>query len=291
MTNIWTPSAITMTHSSLFTSSDLERFEKEILTNPEATEREASAFFANFPKFLYLGQGAEIRREVVLFSDTDSRSCRADFFRRSYGKVFWDLIEIKDPNKPFFIGHQSQHPRVSSEVEKAISQALDYREFIAMDATVRNSLLQQGITVFRPQIIVVVGKHNDKLEPEQTELLYDRIRQRGGVEALSYNDLYRFALEHYESGRIFVTRAYFDPYPASSIKLDNREIKLLKELLKTGYLEPRMRYDRPLDEDDRSLLKLEKAGLILLDMPVEPAQAWVLSELGRRIAINIGGAL
>jgi hypothetical protein len=275
----------------LFTSSDLEHFEKEILTNPHATEREASSFFANFPKFLYLGQGAEIRREVVLFSDTDSRSCRADFFRRSYGKEFWDLIEIKDPNKPFFVGHQSQHPRLSAEVEKAISQALDYRDFIAMDATVRGSLLQQGIIVFRPQIIVVVGKHDDRLAPEQTELLYDRIRRRGGVEALSYNDLYRFAVEQYESGRVFVTLAYFNPHPARSMKLDNREIKLLKELLKKGYLPQRMRYDRALDEDDRSLLKLEKAGLVLLDMPVEPALAWVLSELGRRIAINIGESL
>ena len=104
MSNIWTPSVVTVTHSSLFTSSDLEHFEKEILTNAQATERDASLFFSRFPKFLYLGQGAEIRREVVLFSNIDSLSYRADFFRRSYGKQFWDLIEIKDPNKPFYVG-------------------------------------------------------------------------------------------------------------------------------------------------------------------------------------------
>ena len=83
-----------------------------------------------------------------------------------------------------------------------------------MEATVRGNLLGRGITVFRPQIVVVVGRRDDKLTPEQTHLLYDRIRQRGGVEALSYDDLYRFALEHYESGRVFIAIAYFDPHPA-----------------------------------------------------------------------------
>jgi hypothetical protein len=286
-------SIVTVTHSGLFTSSDLEHFEKEILTNSQATEREASQFFADFPKFLYLGQGAEIRREVVLFSNTDSVSYRADFFRRSYGKQFWDLIKIKDPNKPFYVGHQGQHLRFSAEVEKAISQALDYRDFIAIDGTVRDNLLRQGIAVFRPQIVVVVGKDDDKLTPEQTHLLYDRIRQRGGVEALSYNDLYRFALEHYESGRVFIAMAYFDPHPASSIKLDNRDIKLLKNLLKTGYLPLDWRYDRALTEHgyDPILLKLQKAGLVQIDMPVEPALNWTLTELGRRIALNINAAI
>src|SRR5580700_8534848 len=69
MSKIWTPPALVVVHPTLFTSSEIDLYEKQILANKNATEHDASKFFAKFPKFLYLGSAAEIRREVVLTSD------------------------------------------------------------------------------------------------------------------------------------------------------------------------------------------------------------------------------
>src|SRR5438034_1374088 len=64
MSDIWTPPIVAVSHPSLFTSAELESFERDILGNPAATEHDASRFFFRFPKFLYLGRGDEIRRRV-----------------------------------------------------------------------------------------------------------------------------------------------------------------------------------------------------------------------------------
>jgi hypothetical protein len=210
MSNIWKPPSIALAHSSLFTSEELRRFEEEILSNPTATEHDASRFFSNFPKFLYLGRGAEVRREVVLYRKAGEPTQRVDFFRRNYGNHFWDIIEIKHPNSPFITGEKTKHPHLSSEVNNAINQAQDYRLAIDEDSGLRADLKNKGILVYHPQIIVVVGKHNDALPLESLRILYDRVNQRGGIEAFTYEDIYHFAKEHYEAHQsIFVTLAYF----------------------------------------------------------------------------------
>lgn len=73
MNEIWTPPSIALAHSAIFTARELNRFEHEILTNPTANEHDASRFFSQSPKFLYLGEGAEIRREVMLYRADGTR--------------------------------------------------------------------------------------------------------------------------------------------------------------------------------------------------------------------------
>ena len=80
-------------HPTVFRRADLDAFEREILCNPAATEHDASRFFAKFPKFLLLGQGDEVRREVVLIDTSSGTRQRVDFFRRLYGQAFWDIVD------------------------------------------------------------------------------------------------------------------------------------------------------------------------------------------------------
>ena len=77
---------------------------------------------------------------------------------------------------------------------------------IVSDSDLRNRLLALGIAVCRPQITVVVGKDHESVPDDVMAALYDRVR-RGPINAYTYNDLYRFAKEHYESNMILLTSA------------------------------------------------------------------------------------
>jgi hypothetical protein len=211
MSNIWTPSSVVLAATPIFTQYELDRFEDELLVNTLATERDASKFFLKFPKFLFLGRGAEVRHEVILQRTDGSPIQRVDYFRRSFGSKFWDIIELKHPQKPFVVGRDTEHPRLSAHVEEAISQALDYREFIDADSGVRAALFRRGIMVFRPQIVVIVGKHGSEYPAEKLRALYDRITSRGPIEVFSYEDLFEFAKEHYEATQLLMTSAVFAP--------------------------------------------------------------------------------
>jgi hypothetical protein len=254
MSEIWTPPPIVLSHAQIFTETELDRFERSILTNPMANEHDASRFFREFPKFLYMGQGAEIRSEVILYRTDGKPAKRLDFLRRSYGNRFWDIIEIKDPQKPFIVSDKSLHPRLSADVEKAISQALNYRDFIDENVDARSQLISQSIMVYRPQITVIVGKHGYGLCPEKLQVLYDRVRNRGPIEAFTYEDVYEFAKEHYKSNRILVAAALFYPNPLQDFS--QQVITLLYEFYETAGFPS-------LDvQNEHKINELVKAGLI-----------------------------
>jgi GNAT superfamily N-acetyltransferase len=241
---LWTPAPIAIAHPTLFTRVELVAYEREILANPTANEHDASRFFKNHPKFLYLGSAAEVRPEVT-FRDTLSGVVqRVDFFRRRFGERFWDIVELKDPNKPVLVGSRGLHARLSAEVDKAINQAQDYRDLIDADGEARKKLESKGIRVWRPQIMVVVGKRDAEFEEgELIRSLLDRVRQRGGIEALSYNDIFDFAKEHYSRNHIVCLPAtHFTAIDIawSDLQIDNLIAKIGENPEKLDTLQPRL---------------------------------------------------
>jgi PAS domain S-box-containing protein len=197
---------VCIAHPSIFTALEIERFEAEILSNPRATEKDASEFFAHFPKCLLLGQGKEIRRETVLIGSNDDPIGRVDFFRKTFGRQSWDLIELKQPHIRVISGVNTSHPYLSASVQKAVSQVQDYRQWIDDSPELRSMLDEKGIYVCHPRMMVVAGRDHQGVLPELVAELSDRI-QRAGVELLTYDGLLSFAKEHYRSNRIIVLAA------------------------------------------------------------------------------------
>jgi hypothetical protein len=186
----------------------LDLFEETILANATATEHDASRFFEKFPQFLLLGGASEIRREVLLFAPSGHAIGRVDFFRRSYGRRFWDIIELKTPQTPVVVNAQGIHPKLSNKIEVAIAQAEDYKEFIETNSPTRQALFAKGIHVCKPELLVFAGQENEDVQPEIIERLFDRVRRKG-IQLHSYTDLFRFAKEHYRSNRIIIIPAAF----------------------------------------------------------------------------------
>ena len=59
-------------------------------------------------------------------------------------------------------------------------------------------------------MLVVVGRDNSEVSLEQLQALLDRVR-RGPIDVRSYNDIYMFALEHYQHNRLIVLFGQMGP--------------------------------------------------------------------------------
>ena len=190
-------------HPTIFQWDEVQRFEREILSNPRATELDASEFFHRFPKFLLLGQGSRLRREVVFVESESGQQSRVDFFRQNFGEIFWDIIVLKKPHVPAFVREDGQHPRPASIVYDAINQAEDYRTLIDTELDIRKQLEAKGISVFRPKIFVVVGRSPEDMSPVRLRDLHDRL-SHGTIEFWTYDDIFNFAKEHYRATSLTV---------------------------------------------------------------------------------------
>jgi RNA recognition motif. (a.k.a. RRM, RBD, or RNP domain)/Domain of unknown function (DUF4263) len=180
-----------------FSKKEISDFERLLLTNENATEHDASDFFIKHPTFLHLGQGGQIQREVVLCGSDGTY--RVDFFKKSFGRKHWDLIELKRPTYPVVISQEGNHPRLSAVATAAISQTLDYRDRIISDPDVRKELAQKGIIVLRPKLLVILGQDPEGIDSDKFEVLLDRVRQQGPIDLLTYTEIHRFAVEYYEA--------------------------------------------------------------------------------------------
>jgi hypothetical protein len=216
---------VVLAHPSLFTATEIKEFERCILADPNATERHAADFFERFPKFLLLGQGAELRREAVLLNRHTRQAFRVDFLRRSYGTELWDLIELKGPHQPFMVAGRTRHPRLSAIVQTAIFQGEDYRDLLREDPVVREDLRKRGYRVNRPRLIVVVGRDAHDVTSDMLQTLRHRVRE-WGIEAYSYDALHRFAKEHYESNCRIIIPGEIGRYPADLTLVEERLLTL-----------------------------------------------------------------
>lgn len=280
-----------LSHPSLFTSLELDSFEREILGNPAATEHDCSEFFTRFPKFLFLGKGRRVEREVTLLSTATGEEFRVDFFRQNYGTAFWDLIELKSPQKLSVVNAASAHSILGADVQRAVGQAADYRDLIDRDTDLRARLDRKGIRVYRPSIVVVAGRENTSVTPERLRELYDRIQQ-GPVEFKTYDDLHRFAKEHYESRGVVVL--------PSDIIIPPRDIVLREGFLRGGVISEA--YGNMLEEalalamhgvghGSSAIFRLSSwrgATEVTVDLPLP--KSTTLSSLGREEAIEWGAS-
>jgi len=225
---------------SLFSSKELQQYEEKILDNKNLTETEASKFFVDFPKFLTVGGYKGIAKEVVLYSGSGEYMYRVDFCRQKFGAMYWDVVELKSPNKPFLI-KKGKHWDFSSEIHHGIHQALDYRHFLDNDLNCIETEKRSGIKIFQPRILLIGGRKNDNIDSKEILRLTSYFNN---VEISSYDDLYNYAKDHYSSSSITVP--IIQNKDKSSYNKDVA-IKSLREQIRSALLELNFRERRVLE--------------------------------------------
>jgi hypothetical protein len=224
---------VTVSGPTVFRAEEITRYET-ILADRKSTEHDVSHFFQEFPKFFWFDGPGDIKREVVL-QEKDGHLSRVDFFKRKYGRKYWDIIELKGPAKPLVSGAQTDHSHLSAVFDAAVNQARDYRDLLMGDANLRARLESAGIIIYRPQLAVIVGQEPKNIQRDRLEVLFDRYAQ-SGVNALSYTDILAFAKEHYEREKLIILPAPRIVVPAGET-FEQRVHVLLESIRET------MRFD------------------------------------------------
>ena len=80
-----------------------------------------------------------------------------DFILKRTTDNYYDILDIKLPDKKLIVGSRNRR-KYSSEVESAIAQVREYREYFNDSVNRKYIKDKYGIAVLKPNIIVLIGK-------------------------------------------------------------------------------------------------------------------------------------
>lgn len=150
-----------------------EEFEelRGLALDPSTKEADIQHFFELHPKFLLGGRYSGIRPQFVLQHE-DGGKLIPDFFLKPIGSEWWDILDLKLPKVPLFVGRRGRM-RLSAEVRRSIAQMLEYREFFE-DYRNREVIAASGIQCFRPSLILLIGMDHEGIDPLDVRRVLDR---------------------------------------------------------------------------------------------------------------------
>ena len=178
------PYVYAQSHSQ-FWRRDIDRFD-ELLNDSKATEHHFQEFFEQHSGLL---TGIDYSRAVphpVLARDQDGPLI-PDFFLQPLDGQFCDILDLKLPTEKLIVGSKDRL-RPSSSLSEAIAQLREYGAYFE-DPHHRATIQQKyGLTAYRPQLFVVIGRSPALVPPEQ----YRRVMSDNSqVRVMTYDDLRR----------------------------------------------------------------------------------------------------
>jgi len=122
-------------------------------------EPELQLFFEENPEFLFHGLANNYKDyfpHIVLKSNGND-DLIPDFILKRTTDDYYDILDIKLPDKTLIVGQKNRR-KYSSEVESAIAQVREYREYFNDPSNRQYIEDKYGIAVLKPNIIVLIGK-------------------------------------------------------------------------------------------------------------------------------------
>jgi len=114
---------------------------------------------------------------------------RFDFFLQRYD-TFYDIVELKSPDSPLFVGEQdaqrspSRKSPMSAALKDAISQTIEYLEVSQISSSVYLRL--KNILVHKPKGMIAMGRTRTRREKEGLKTVNAYLH---AIEILSYDDI------------------------------------------------------------------------------------------------------
>jgi hypothetical protein len=164
----------------------IANFEK-LISKAELDEKaDLQSYFESNPEFLFFGtKYRKIFPHITLKREGKSNLI-PDFLLEHVTDGYCDILDIKLPDKKLLAGRDERR-RFSYEVEDAIAQVSEYREYFNDPSNRENIEKTHGIKIYKPNILVLVG---DSTNIDVEELIRIRDRRKDG-EVITYSDIVR----------------------------------------------------------------------------------------------------
>jgi len=142
------------------------------------------SFFEGNPEFLFFGTRYKRVLPQILLKRENRSDLKPDFFLERTTDGFCDILDIKLPKKAVLVGAKERR-RFASEVETAIAQVYQYREYFEDPQNVRKTEEKYGIKVYKPNILVLIG-NGKNLHVKDLIRVRDRLKYG---EVITYQNL------------------------------------------------------------------------------------------------------
>jgi len=167
-----------------FSRISLERLED--LINGRAKEVEFQRFFEEHPEYLLaMGPYTRLHPQVVITEDAGN-SLIPDFFLEKINSDFCDICDLKRPTSELVRLQRNRH-RFRDAVMEAVAQLDTYREWFEDSAHRREFHRRYGLHVFRPNIVVIIGRSNSYYADVERITLESRLPR--WVQLSTYDDV------------------------------------------------------------------------------------------------------
>lgn len=182
------------THSVLYIASfeiqglkSLVEELEDMINSATVTEGDLQDFFERHPQFL-CGDTYEAAHPHIILQRPDAGPLIPDFVLKPPNEnALCDLLELKLPRAKLVVG-QSNRKRLSAALMEACAQLREYRDYF--EAQANRAAIEEiyGLRLYRPRMIVVIGKRSDYLAndlrraesdiPQLTITTYDDVLDR-----------------------------------------------------------------------------------------------------------------
>jgi len=160
---------------------------EELINKPEIKEKkDLQGFFEQNPEFLFFGTRYRKIFPQVLLRREKRPDLTPDFFLERVIDGYCDILDIKLPGKKVLVGPDERR-RFTYEVQAAIAQVDQYREYFEDPQNIIEIEKNHGIKVYKPNILVLIG---DSKNIDVTDFIRIRDRQKYG-EVITYSELLR----------------------------------------------------------------------------------------------------
>lgn len=179
-------------------SSKISEFEN-LISKEKVEEKEIQVFLETNPKFLSFGNKYIKFTATVLLRRKDKPDLIPDFFLERATDGFCDILDIKLPKKSLLTGIP-QRRRFTAEVEDAIAQVSEYKEYFDDENNRQEVRRKYDLSVFKPEIIILIGQASNI---DRKDLIKVNARYRY-AKVITYNDILKQITYHVEYLRKFI---------------------------------------------------------------------------------------
>jgi hypothetical protein len=161
-------------------------FERLVSAKKLDEKTDLQRYFGANPEFLFFGTRYRKVFPQIILKRKGTSNLIPDFLLERVTDGYCDILDIKLPKKKVVVGPKVRR-RFSHEVDDALAQVNEYREYFNNPENREKVEKSYGLKIYKPNMLVLIG---DSANIDVEELIKIRDRRKDG-EVVTYSDIIR----------------------------------------------------------------------------------------------------
>lgn len=160
-----------------------------LLSKPKIKEIEIQKFLEKYPFFLENLGYKSIRPQIILEKE-NGQSLKPDFMLEPLGGEWWDILDIKLPNKKIVISSSRDRYKFSESVNELQAQLREYAAYFENEKYAKRIKDKYGIKCYKPRMVGIIGDDFSGTDERQIRRLMTSYTD---LKVIPFNELYKIS--------------------------------------------------------------------------------------------------